>query len=208
MTLAAYVPALNVAQAELRFLLGTQKTENTLYFVASGGMNSTLMNNLAAALESWWKTDLKTSAGSALVLNEIYITDLTTETSPTLSRAVTTANAGTAAGEALPNNVAYCISFRTGNRGRGGRGRNYLMGHTIDTVVSNTLESTIYTNYITAYGHLIGAGTFVSGLQWCIISRRLHNEPRTTALVQPVIAVIGVDQTMDSQRRRLPGRGR
>jgi hypothetical protein len=204
----AFIPAPAVAQCELRYLMSTQKVENTLYFVGSAGMNSTLMNSLASALETWWKTNLKPWTSNAVTLNEIYVTDLTTETSPTLSRTVTTSNAGAQTGEALPFNNSFCISFRTANRGRSGRGRNYFVGLTIDTVTSNVVNADITAGLLAGYTALIGAGLFVAGAQWCVVSRYSHGEARSSALIQPIISAINVDTIVDSQRRRLPNRGR
>lgn len=203
-----FVPAPNVAQAELRFTLGTQKAENVLYFEASAGISTTLMGNLAAALDAWWKANLKASASSSVVLTEVYVTDLTTDTSPTLSRLVLAPATGTDVGTVLPNNVAYCVQFKTGHRGRSGRGRNYIMGLTTGTVTGNTLSGPAQTVFLNAYSLLIGAGTFVAGFQWGVLSRIHNGADRAAGLFQPITSVNVFDATVDSQRRRLPGRGR
>lgn len=203
-----FVPAQNTCMAELRMILSTQKVENTLYFQASAGMTPALMTSLGTALITWWSNQMSPLLSNFLSLTEVYLTDLTTQTSPTVSVTAGLPIAGTDASEPLPFNVAYCLSFRTAGRGKASRGRNYICGWTEgDNLRSDLLAGNI-TAITSAYTLLVGAGTFVPGLQWVVVSRFLNNAPRATALVQPITNVLGVDSTLDSQRRRLPGRGR
>lgn len=204
----AFIPAPQTIQAEMRFLASTQKVENVLYFQASAGVTPALMTTLGNALVTWWNANLKTHVSTAVSLNEVYLTDLSTETSPTVSYVTGLPSAGGNASESMPFNVSLCISFRTANRGRSGRGRNYAIGLTEGDVAGNSVLSGFTTPLTTAYTALIGAGTFVAGLQFCVVSRRFHKADRTIALVQPVTSVVLVDTVVDSQRRRLPGRGK
>lgn len=202
-----YVPALNTAMAELRFLWSTQKVENTLYFEASAGMSTTLMTNIGNGLVTWWQTNVRPSMSNALTLSEVYLTDLTTQTGPTVSIPVTSNNVGQDVGEALPFNCAFVITLRTANRGKAGRGRNYIPGMTLSSVSSSTVELTFANAMSAAYTALVGAGAVAAGAQLVVVSRFLNGSPRSQALVQPVTSVLYIDRIVDSQRRRLPGRG-
>lgn len=204
----AFVPAPQTIQAEMRFLWSTQRVENVLYFQGSGGVTTTLMQTLGNNLIGWWNTNRKPTASTQLQLVEVYLTDLTTETSPTVSVVTGLPSAGANAAESMPFNVSLCMSFRTNGRGRASRGRNYLLGLTEGDTVGNTVASTFTSPALTAYNALIGAGTFTPGLQWCVVSRQFHGVDRATALVQPITSVLFVDTVVDSQRRRLPGRGK
>lgn len=203
-----YVPAPNVVQAELRYLYSIQKLENVIYFVGSAGITTTLMTTLGNNLINWWNVNFKPLVSTQLSLSEVYLTDLTTQTSPTVSVVTGLPSAGVDGGEPMPFNVAYCISFRTAGRGRSARGRNYVTGMTENDVSGNSIVGSFRDAAVAAYNLLVGAGTFTAGLQWCVVSRIHDNAPRAVALVQPITSVVTIDLVVDSQRRRLPGRGR
>lgn len=203
-----YIPAANVAMAELRFDFGGQRCENTLYFEASASLSTTLMTTLAADLVGWWKTQMLPHHTTNMALREVFVTDLTTSTSPTVTYGTGLPANGTNGPEALPNNCALCISFRTAARGRTGRGRNYIMGINEGQVNQSTVDPTLVAQFVAAYNDLIGAGGLTAGLQWCVVSRFVDGDPRPAALVRPITAALCVDGVIDSQRRRLPGRGK
>jgi hypothetical protein len=77
-----------------------------------------------------------------------------------------------------------------------------------DSVSNNTLNATFVSNLIAAYESLMDAATFTDDWSWIVYSRFENGDPRPEALIAPVDAVVFTDRTIDSQRRRLPGRGR
>ena len=202
-----FVPAPDVIQAELRFLNQGQRCENVLYFQGSAGVNPSLADNLGEALANWWEANFAPTTSNQMSLTEVYMTDLTSNDSFTVSYTAGLPIVGESAIEPLPNNCAHCVSFRTAGRGRSARGRNYVMGMTENDCAGSIISTSVVNAHVTAYSFLPGAGGFVPGLQWVIVSRFLNKAPRTTALVRPVTSVLSVDNVIDSQRRRLPGRG-
>lgn len=204
----AFVPAVNTLKAELRYTKEAQQCENVLYFVGSAGVTPTLATTLGNNLIGWWNTNMKTRTAADMTLREVYITDMSNATSFTVSITTGLPSAGTDAGESLPSNVALCVSFRTANRGRSGRGRNYVMGMTEAQTVGSFFGTTYVNAVVAAYQTLAGAGTFTPGLQWVVASFQNGGADRPTALLQPVTTVLSVHNGVDSQRRRLPGRGR
>lgn len=194
--------------AELRFIKEAQRIENTLYFTGSAQPDSVLAGQLATALVTWWTNNIRLFVSSDMTLTEVFITDISSQEGFTLSHVVSPPLAGTAIGESLPSNVALCISFRTAFRGRSGRGRNYVAGCT-EANCAGSFFSTAYVNaMVSAYGLLMGAGNFVPGLGWTIVTRHFNGQPRPIGLSRTVTAVLSVNNSCDSQRRRLPGRGR
>lgn len=202
-----YVPAPDVALAELQMSIDGQIVENTLYFQASAGLDLALMDDLANALATWWEDFMAPGLTSSLSLTGVGVTDLTTNTSPGIFHPVVPNVPGEGGSPALPNNVALCVSFRSAFRGRSARGRNYVVGLQENQVIMSHVDTGVSDFFITAYQQLQGAGDFVPGLQWGVLSRFSGGVPRVTALFRPIIAVTVVDDTIDSQRRRLPGRG-
>lgn len=201
-----FVPGSMVVEMELRQRLDGQRIENTLYFLGDEAPNVTTMRALAVAMGNWWQEAIAPLVSVDLTLNEIYTTDLTTQTGPTDTLAYTTPIPGEIAFESLPNNVSLAVSFRTAARGRSARGRNYMAGLTDDQVLHNTVEADVATSFANAYNNI---PTRLEGLgyTWVVFSRFSGGLPRVAGLVRPVTTAIVVDRTVDSQRRRLPGRG-
>lgn len=202
-----FVPVADTLMAELRFISQGQKIENTLYFQGSAGVSSSLASDLGDALISWWDTQFQPITSDTMSLVEVFVTDLTTDTSFTVSDTAGLPLTGASTTEALPANVAHCVSFRTAQRGRSARGRNYVAGMTEADTNGSLISSTIVADHVTAYTILLGAGAFVPGLEWVVVSRFHNGAPRVAGLAIPITNVLSVDAVVDSQRRRLPGRG-
>lgn len=202
----AFIPVPNVCQAEIRLLWDGQRCENTLYFDYGAPTTPGDRQALAAGLFDWWNDNIKPLTATTAALSEVYVTDLTSQSSGTWSEAAAPPIPGTHTGESLPNNVTICISFRTAFRGRSSRGRNYFIGLTEDVVAQNTIAPLTAGAITSAYNQLFNlAGDL--GCSWVVVSRYQNNNPRPVGLAQTVTSVLIVDGTVDSQRRRLPGRG-
>lgn len=106
-----------------------------------------------------------------------------------------------------PNNVTLCISFRTGLTGRSARGRNYWPGFLESDVNNNRVEFARANAIVGWYESLVGVNAVINGWTWCVISRRFNNAIRPAGVTFPITQVVLVDNIVDSQRRRLPGRG-
>jgi hypothetical protein len=202
----AFIPVENTVQVELRFILHGQKCENTLYFHNQDGVSIAAMDQLADDINAWLVPTYMGMLPSSTSLAEVYITDLTTDTSPTVSNTDEAGALGSyTTSPALPGNATVTVSFRTNGRGRGSRGRNYIVGLGEDSVVGNTINPALKTAVENAYLALLPE--ISTGWQWCVVSRFLDGAPRAEGLVQMVTNVIVVDPYVDSQRRRLTGRG-
>lgn len=202
-----FVPAVDVCESEVICSIDGQIVETTQYWQSSAAMSGSLMATLAAALETWWTDFMAPGLSSAISLTGIAVTDLTTATSEGIFRPVVPSVPGEGDSPPLPNNVALCVSFRTQFRGRSSRGRNYVVGLQESQTTRSHVDAGVSDFFITAYQQLQGAGDFVAGLQWGVLSRRFENDWRTAGLFRPITAVTVVDDVLDSQRRRLPGRG-
>lgn len=203
-----FIPAIFTVQAEFRYLQSGQKTENRLFFEYTSDPPVTEMENLGAQLLDWWTDNLKPLQNTLTSLREIYITNLTTGFSPTVSIVPTTGNTGTMTGSVLPNNSTITISFRTEGRGRSSRGRNYAVGLVEPNlgVGGQTVLQSFADDLVTAYNLLTTPPS--TGWTWSIVSFYHDGAPRAEGLVIPVQSAVVVDLDLDSQRRRLPGRGK
>jgi hypothetical protein len=204
-----FVPALNTAQANLRFTFDSQQAENTLYFQKAGGpITQPELDTLGSDLATWWDVNLRQALSSTLVMREVYLVDLTSQTSASATYTPGTPLQGGDTTQPLPNNVSFAVSFRTAGRGRSARGRNYIAGLTEQNVTGNELVTTMVTYIVDAYKELLDPATLGSIWTWSVVSRFQNKAARASALVQPITAVSTTDAVVDSQRKRLPGRGR
>lgn len=202
----AFIPALSVAQIEMRGTLFGQQVENTLYFEhLITGITQATLDELTAFMAEEWSIAWKPYLSSEFTHSEVYGVDLTTATSFASTNLDQAGVAGGGASPSLPGNCAFVASFRTANRGRSGRGRNYWTALTEVNTVGNQVTLGFAAAIMVAYQRLID--DMLDGWQWGVLSRYNAHAPRVSGLFQPVTQVLYTDLNVDSQRRRLTGRG-
>lgn len=202
----AFIPVPDTAQVNLVFRIDSQTVENTLYFLKEGGWGTSDLDALALACAEWWADNIAPDVVTALVMQEVRAVDLQTDTGAGVTYVPPTPISGVKGAAPAPNNVSFCVSFRTASRGRSARGRNYICGLAKNDITGNTLDSSVVSGWVAGYNQLLGVAT-ATGSTWVIASRYHAKAPRLTGVTFPVITATAVDATVDSQRRRLPGRG-
>lgn len=202
----AFIPAPNIAQIEMRGRAHVERVENTLYFrKQTGTILQSDLDALTLFMSQEYLLAWKLQLPAEYVHTEVYGTDLSSATSFTSTNVAQANTPGTLAGVALPGNASFCVSFRTPNRGRSGRGRNYWALVTEPDVTGNFLSAARRTAILGVYNRLIATPPL--GWVWGILSRYTAGAPRPSGLFQTITQVIAVDDAIDSQRRRLAGRG-
>jgi len=208
-----FVPCENCALVEFRATFDGQKVENTVYVLNEAAWDGSSLTELVTEAQNWWGVNYSGLASNVVHLAEVVATDLTTESS---SQASIDGGGftGTVSGLALPGNCSVSVSFRTSSRGRSFRGRNYIIGIPESKLEGTSIITTDYADLITtAYEAFLDTiGT--AGWTWVALSRfsgvdpTTHKPiPRSAGVMTPITNVLLVDRTIDSQRRRLPGRG-
>lgn len=201
-----FIPVPDVAQVRLEGVVDGQITINDLYFqISGGGINAAGLANLATNIADWWSLNIIGLLSQDWSSTRVSAIDLTTATGPTGESAHV--EAGGEASEAAPNNVAMCVSFRTAQRGRSGRGRNYVPGIPNSKITLNTLDSGFVTLIVAGYQAMVGAGTFLPGWQWGVVSRFSGGLPRSSGLFIPIVSATVTSNTVRSMRSREVGHG-
>jgi hypothetical protein len=197
-----YIPFVDCAAANIQFDLDGIPCEITLGFhkVTAGPPVVGDLMNLATVIQSDLVVPLKGDQTAIVEYRNIHVVDLDSVSGPTYDLPLT--DVGTATGGAVPNNVALCVTFLTGARGRSYRGRNYIAGLPLGATASNVEWTTgaaagiqtIYENFDLA----------LPPINWehSVLSRFNGGAPRVTGHQQPVIAYRG-NTGMVTQRRRL-----
>jgi hypothetical protein len=191
---------------ELRYTLFSQLIENTLWFEESLPWNAGTIATQCEVLHDWVVAELFPALSANLVLREVFGTSMESDSAPTGSFVPAVPPAGDSPAISLPGGSAFGITFRTGNRGRSFRGRNYIPGIPDTERVGNQVTSGFANTMQAAYQQLTGLIPEMLGT-WVVVSRFSGGLPRVTGVTTPVVQAAYHDLNLDSQRRRLTGRG-
>jgi len=202
----AYQAVPNVAQIQCIGTVDGQVTINDLYFeISGGGINQVNLTAITGAVGTWFANELAPLLSDDWSAQRVVGVDLTSAIGPRVD--VGAATPGGVSGEANPNNVAACVSFRTGERGRSGRGRNYVPAIPGSLVTLNTIDPALVAGLIGQYSLLMGAGTFEPGWQWVVVSRQTGGALRPVGVALPVTGVVMTSDQVRSMRSRSVGHG-
>ena len=202
----AFQPTDDVVSAEFRYTWQGQQCENVEHFFKAD-FTAADMADLAEALYGAWYTNLADITSSTVLLREVFVTDLRTEDGATAGYASNPPVGGNNVNESVSNNTTLCLSLRTGGRGRSRRGRLYIVGLTENVVSDNRVSVAARNAWNAGWAALLDPDN-TAGFQWCVLSRRNEGVLRPVAVGATITQVLFVDDVVDSQRRRLPGRGR
>jgi len=202
----AYIPVPNAVQVDLFQLWDNQQVENVLHFQPSIPLTPTLYSELAAHLVTWWNANLKVLMPTTLQLSQIKVTDLTTQFSPVLNYSTGLPIVGTTASASLPGNCALVITKRTALRGRSFRGRIYQPGMVEAVVTNSQVAAGTVTAFLNAYGLIRTFSTASATWDMGVVSRVQGGVPLAVGEFHDITSFTS-EGVIDSQRRRLPGRG-
>lgn len=201
----AFIPVPSGIQLCFLFTASAQNWQFCLTLKKSAGsVTTTDLSNVTGIAETWWTNELKDKLAAQVTLNEVVATDITSQGAPQDRETVGTA--GTATGGSLPLNCALVISLRTAKRGRSYRGRVYLSGLTLtNTNNVNQIDATKITDILGDFNSL--QADLDAGGYDIVVASKQHNGVTTNPAETNEVTSFVIDANIDSQRRRLTGRG-
>jgi len=200
-----FIPAPLTARVRLVYSANGQVVENVFHWKGDVPWTSSSIATLVDAVALNWNDSVRNELPGAVVLQYVEGTGLDTDAGPQVTLPVGTG--GALAGTILPNNVTIAIKFSTGLAGRSMRGRMYWPGLTEPEITGNQLNATPAANKVTRITSFFDEVETATGFTHVIVSYCSAHVWRTTAVVTPVITYLLTDTNLDSQRRRLTGRG-
>ncbi len=201
-----YIPVPNSIKVSLDMSYGGQQVAMTQGWTKASAIEGSDLIALVEALEGWAGDYLFMHLSSAITLISINATDISSESGASYTKQLLTPLAGSVTGNATPNNCAAVVTARTALRGRSYRGRNYIPGIPYSYLLSMVqLTTAAMAYYLADFYALFVVETGVG--MWRAVHSRYHDKaPRITG-VSERIWTYSIDAYLDSQRRRLAGRG-
>lgn len=201
-----FQPVPDTCRVELRYTWNLQQCMNTLYFKNPLGWSVAALQVLCQEIADVWSASWKAQQAATVTLRELVATQLESEIDNQYTLLMPIGSVGTAGTPSLPNNVSFCVSFRTGLTGRSARGRNYFVGLVEGAVVDSTVNSASINAIVAGYQQVLALNETLSQ-EWVIVQRYSEGNLLPQGITRAVNSIVVVDAVVDSQRRRLPGRG-
>lgn len=201
-----FVPAENTVSVAMIFTQANQRIQNVYNVLYDSAPDLATMNTLAEDFISWWTTYLQPVVTSNASLVAVDLTLLTTDEGLAITYGTGLPQAGgNTTGQTAPNNVTVAVKWSTILRGRSNRGRTFHIGLQSLQYDQSTLTVAAHGVLVAAYMALLTTIN-VTGRNLCVVSKYTGGAARPAAVRTP-ITTVSIDLALDSQRRRLPGRG-
>lgn len=208
-----FIPAPKTAQVEFICQYGALFAENVFHIESDHNFTAADFTTLAPILKTDWGSMIGSSTSSSWGLSRIRLKALHASDAPILDYVTGLPIMGTIAQVPAPPNVTFCVSGRTGLAGRSARARWYFIGLGATDAQGNGVLSTVRANTIVTQ-----LNNFNYDLDWnpsipfpcymVVTSFATGKAWRAEAVNYRITSWVAVDNNLDSQRRRLVGRGR
>jgi len=198
----------NVAEFKLIGVQDGQTIMNRIYLYSpQEDWGQAKLTEVAGFIGSWLSVTLAPNVSHDMTWNSIIGTSMEGKNSAQVVVPFVSPVSGTHTSGAAPNNVALCISLKTGSRGRSARGRFYLSGVPAAAITRSMAHAEWRDSVQDAFQTLVDDFQTEQAVQLCVYSTMVDKQPRATGLPFPVLFAVVNDDVLDSQRRRLPNRG-
>lgn len=196
-------------QVVMSYLYDGELAQNVFHLLTTGGDPPTEQDLDAAAqlFDAWHLAELRPIQSAGAVLQKIIVTDLHSLSGLSKEYPMIPPRAGGVAQPQLPNSVTIAVKWSTARRGRSFRGRTFHIGLHEPQVVGNQLQAVDAAAMQQAYEALLDSVALSIDFEALVVvsycgGGAWRNPPITTPITN-----VTVDPIIDSQRRRLPGRG-
>jgi len=202
----AFIPVVNVAAVHVRGSLGAQQTENVFYYKSATAITAEMLQDLVDALATHIIGNWLVLLPPQWVGREIYAEDLTEKPGAQATNVEIAGQLGAHATDMQPGNVTLAFQRSSGLSGRSARGRIYWQGIPEGVVTTNYVTSSFANAVVAA---LESTDAIAVALDWIPVIVSLYEDlaPRAAGVTFNILTWKWVDLTIDSMRRRLPGRG-
>lgn len=202
----SFQPVADGVVAVVNQIVHDETVNNVLYF--RGPTNPTQIQLEQLAQQVWavyaflW---CPTCAASYALVN-VEVRDVSIEAGAFAASAAGPPVPGALGLNGAPGNVAFAVRHQTALSGRSYRGRTYVAGFPSSSIVGNELATGVVATAVNVF-NTIRTDVIPLGFEFSICSRFANKQLRQVAILTPVVQSSASDTSVDSQRRRLSGRG-
>jgi len=196
----------NVCRVNMVFQRDTREFMNTFHIENGTEWNLVDMATLAEDFVAWWTNHYRLAMPTAVELVQVQVRKYKPEAPLAYDREVSPPIAGGRANPPAPGNATLTMSFRTGLAGRRFRGRVYVPSLEDGTISDNDTVLSTIVNLISSAGAELLFSALTNGALGVFHAPKEVPTPFDNTITQVLSGV--VEDLVDSQRRRLPGRGR
>jgi len=202
-----WIPALNCARIRAIYDTPGGKAMNVLHFQKATPFDKDDLAALLTIFETSWEAQFSPLQSDQVEMTRVIATDINSENSFEVDRAPLVDLTGGRTSTIMPDNVTVATKFGSGLSGRSHRGRSFHIGLTDDQCVGDTLVAGMADTIRDAWIDLVGAihdddiGADLVVVSYCQEKNWLSNAEVS------VISEITTENTLDSMRTRLAGRG-
>jgi len=188
-------------RAVYNYIQHGEQRANVLHGIKATDWTLAELTNLALALKGVWDTNFRNWIADDVALETIVCTSLEGSASEQYTYNCLINCNGTNASAPAPGNASSTLSLRTSGIGRSKRGRMYPPGY-VETHIND--DDTIQSAHLTS---LAGLGSALMTAFINTSSSNLGVFSRVLNTIAPVVSIV-LENILDTQRRRLPQRGR
>jgi hypothetical protein len=191
-----------VARVAMLYTRDTRNFVNTFHVQKDTELVLSDLEAIATEALDWWETEFKQSQPSTIALTQIQVRKYDPDNPLAYDLPVIPPSVGSLAGAVAPGNTTSTLSWRTGLAGKKFRGRIYVPGiRESDTSDDDRIASPLMALLAAAATGFLDRFGLVGSIYKAIVFHR------ATATGTRIITAV-LENIIDSQRRRLPGRGR
>ena len=203
-----FIPIPNTASVELIYSLFGDVVENCFSVSSNTPFSFAALQDIRAQFDSWHAASFVGCLCADTVLQRIRTRALDSSAGATEDYHLPIPRGGTIGGGSFPSNVTFAIKLATGLAGRSYRGRIYMPSICGSCQSANQVTSAAQSVYLGSLQSLM-ANLHAHNANWnlCVASRYNNGAWRTVGVCTIATGWSIVNAGIDSQRRRLPGRG-
>lgn len=201
-----FVDTPNVVMAEIVAVMDGQVIENRVMVDVFHEPTSVDLGNVTTAVLSFVNLRYVQLLPVECVITSIKTTSL--DARNRIQQIAAVSIPGEVTGGAMPNEVTYCVSLKSTQIGRSGRGRFYVLGIAKANVSTQNRVGAGYRANITAALDFLRDALTDMLYRLVIVSYVTNGAPRPGGPIYNIVANAATsDDVVDSQRRRRPGVG-
>lgn len=203
-----FIPAPGVAQFNLIYQTNGGTAQNVFHVHQDSGAawTETQLHTMCVLMGAWEQDTARAQRSNQVHNIEILARDLTVQNGAESS--VDGEGLGLIASAAAPDSVTIAIKKNTGLVGRSFRGRTFWIGIPFTKVNGDVIDGTYVTAVVAALQALKDAVNATTGFHLCLLRSQNNGVKLNPRQEAPISSFLATDLNVDSQRRRLLGRGR